>query len=35
MTVKTHVYYLGVPFQSPRQGEAASFVEHPLSMKNV
>lgn len=35
MTVRTHVYYLGVPFQSPRQGKAASFVEHPLSMKNA
>lgn len=35
MTVRTHVYYLGVPFQSPRQGKATSFVEHPLSTKNA
>lgn len=35
MTVRTHVYALGVPFQSPRQGEAASFVEQPLTMKNA
>lgn len=35
MTVRTHVYVLGVPFQSPRQGEAASFVEQPLTMNNA